>query len=380
MAKTYTIDERWRNGRGADWTPNYDDWYADANAMGLYGEFSAADRALAQKNPYAAYGILWSKYDYANAPTDDAKALANANANWYRSDAGGYTAGSDGNQYQSVAPYGMMVHDTLGQITDYGPFSYGREKDYQNALNRVLNPDAFSYDLETDPSYIALRDQAVREGTRAMKNTLGQVSARTGGLASSYGVSAAQQANNYYLEKLNDQVPQLYQNAYNRYLQEYQMQMNALNALRTDKADEYGKYGDAYQRLLNTLSAQQGQEATEYNRAYQRDRDAVGDARNADETAYNRAWAEDERDYNRAWNEDERGYQRSQDALALQQAAEQRAAQEAAATDQQKISALIALANSGNTEAQQRLNEYYAMLAGVNPGAVPPAEPEGGPG
>ena len=312
MATTYKIDDRWRNGRGADWTPNYDDWYADANAMGLYNEFSAADLNLARQNPYAGYGILWSKYDYANAPNDEARALANGNANFYRSDAGGYTAGTDGNQYQSAAPYGMMAANTLDQVSNYSPFSYGNESAYQAALNKVINPEAFSYDMEADPVWQSLRTTAEREGTRAMKDTLGQVSARTGGLASSYGASAAAQANNYYMQQLQDQIPTLYKDAYNRYLEEYQMQRNALDALRTDKSDEYGRYGDTYNRLLKTLAAQQDMATTMYNR----DRDAQEDARQAEQTQYDRAWKEDERAYNRAWDEDERAYNRGRDAVA----------------------------------------------------------------
>lgn len=284
----------------------------------------------------------------------------------------------------TIDPYSSDLLDAykarISGLGNYGPFKYGRENEYQAALTRILNPEAFSYDLETDPSYIALRDQAVREGGRAMENTLAQVSARTGGLASSYAGSASQQAYNNYLERLNDQVPDLYQNAYNRYLQEYQMQMNALNALQGDRNIAYGMYGDDFNRQVK-LADMQGNLA---NMDYGMYRDRVGDARwdaewqnNLVQQALDNAWKQYNAQYTRerdaaadAWKQDERDYQRSQDALALQQAADQRAAQEQASLDQQQLSALIALANSGNTEAQQWLNEYYARLAGIDPGSL----------
>ena len=247
----------------------------------------------------------------------------------------------------TIDPYSSDLLDAykarIAGLGDYGPFRYGREKEYQAALTRILNPEAFSYDLETDPSYIALRDQAVREGSRAMENTLAQVSARTGGLASSYAGSASQQAYNNYLERLNDQVPDLYQNAYNRYLQEYQMQMNALNALQGDRNIAYGMYGDDFNRQVK-LADMQGNLA---NMDYGMYRDRVGDAwRTAEwqnqlvQQELANAWKQYNAQYTRerdaaadAWKQDERDYQRSQDALALQQEAEHRAAQEAAANN-----------------------------------------------
>ncbi len=57
--------------------------------------------------------------------------------------------------------------------------------------NGILNRPAFSYDPENDPVYQQYRDSYTRNGQRAMADTLGQVSARTGGLASSYAETAA---------------------------------------------------------------------------------------------------------------------------------------------------------------------------------------------
>ena len=51
-----------------------------------------------------------------------------------------------------------------------------------------------------------------------MEDLLGELSASTGGVASSYAVSAAAQARENYNRKLTDKIPQLYEDAYERYI------------------------------------------------------------------------------------------------------------------------------------------------------------------
>lgn len=91
-----------------------------------------------------------------------------------------------------------------------------------DALEKLERLQAFSYDVETDPAYAQYREQYTREGRRAMEDILGQVAARTGGLASSYAASAASQANDYYMKQLGDKIPQLRQLAYEMWQDEAQ--------------------------------------------------------------------------------------------------------------------------------------------------------------
>ena len=59
-----------------------------------------------------------------------------------------------------------------------------------------------------------------REGDRAMKETMAEAAAGAGGM-NSFAITAAQQAANNYSARLNDTIPQLYQLAYEMYLQIY---------------------------------------------------------------------------------------------------------------------------------------------------------------
>ena len=74
-----------------------------------------------------------------------------------------------------------------------------------------------------------MKDTYTREGQRAMQDTIGQVSARTGGIASSYATSAGNQAYNYMMQQLGDKIPQL--------------NSRTIRAFRTRKGDLYNQFG-----------------------------------------------------------------------------------------------------------------------------------------
>lgn len=79
----------------------------------------------------------------------------------------------------------------------------------REAVNNVLN---MKYsDWLTSDQYKALEDRYQYLGNRSMQDTLGQVSARTGGLASSYAGSVAQQTYDDYMTQLQDVAMNAYQ-------------------------------------------------------------------------------------------------------------------------------------------------------------------------
>lgn len=281
-------------------TPTYDQFQDAYAKSGL--KLSDYDLALARENPAAGFGIIQSKQDYASATTDAARALANENANaWRRT--GGYSGGGDGSQYiPQLTPAGNAgISDLTNQMINYGQFSYqdapqfndSYKPQYDQQLNDLVNFKDFSYDVNNDPLYAQYKSMYNREGQRAMENTLAQVSARTGGLASSYAVSAAAQANNYYAQQLADKIPDLYQMAYQQYADEYSRKNNNVNALMGARNFDFGVYGSAldqynadrnfaynnYADDFNRLGTQLGVLTEQDNTAYQRNQAAMNDAR-----------------------------------------------------------------------------------------------------
>jgi hypothetical protein len=100
-----------------------------------------------------------------------------------------------------------------------------------------------------------------------MQDTLAQVAARTGGIASSYGVGASQQAFNNYIAQLASKVPELRQLAYSMYMDDLNSQRNDLNMLMGLEQGDYGKYLD-----------QLGQWNTDRNFDYGQYRDDIADS------------------------------------------------------------------------------------------------------
>ena len=113
----------------------------------------------------------------------------------------------------------------------------------QAQLNRILNRDDFSYDAESDPMYQQYKNTMQREGDRAMQDTLAEVAASAGGM-NSYAIFAAQQANNYYNAQLGDKIPELYQAAYDMWLDKYEQDVQNMGLLNQLSDRDYARYRD----------------------------------------------------------------------------------------------------------------------------------------
>ena len=162
-------------------------------------------------------------------------------------------------------------------------------------LNKILNRDSFSYNAQEDPLYQQYASAYEREGQRAMNDTLAAAAASAGGM-NSYAISAAQQAQNYYGAQLGDKIPELYQLAYQMYLDDIDMQVQDLGLVQQMDDTQYGRYRDtmsdwrddrdfAYGAYRDDVGDYQWQLGFDYNTG----RDTISDGRYENETAYNRA-------------------------------------------------------------------------------------------
>lgn len=211
-------------------TYTHDDFLKAAAAQG-WGQgngFSDADWKLAQENPDAGMSLLNYKKSFAAARTQDERDKAHQGAETIRKYYGNYAGGADGGDFLLDKP----------SPADYAP---KEEK------------PTFSYHVESDPVYSAYKKQYLREGDRAIKNALGNTAAATGGIPSSYAATAASQAGDYYASQLSDKVPELYQQAYNRHL-------NDLSQWNTDRNFGYGQY-------IDEINANNSDQQTELQKA-----------------------------------------------------------------------------------------------------------------
>ena len=287
----------------------YDDFLKAVQSAGLSGGFSDADLRLAQQNPAAGMSILDAKRRFQGAATEAERLQANAAAEQVRSSYGGYTGGADGSGYtlgtlspssfpQQTAPsyqnnYQNDIQNLYEQQLNYGGYqntaprpSYENRYDAQidGLVNAMLNRPDFSYDPAADDLYSAYRKQYLREGKRATEDTLGAASAATGGIPSSYAATAASQAGDYYNARLTDKIPELYQLAYQKYLNDFSLDQSKLAAVQGVEQADYAKYlnelsqynadrnfgynawGDGYNMLANNLASARDMEQTDYQK------------------------------------------------------------------------------------------------------------------
>ena len=290
---------------------SYDDFLSAATSSGLLGEFSQADLETAQRYPEFGLSSLSLKKDYHDAATDEQRLLANEAANQLRSSYGNYRGGDDGSRYYSQGKIPGQIDAILDQINNFGSFSFDQEapvydnqyaEQQQALLDAILNRPDFTWSKETDPLWGSYKKSYLREGDRATANALAQASAASGGRPSTAAVTAATQAGDYYATQLNDIIPTLYQQAYDRYLNEYSMMLQDLGAVNTQEQLDYAKYLDqltqyntdrnfAYDTYLgdfNILQGQlaslQGQDDVDYGRYL----DTINLGIQRDETEYQR--------------------------------------------------------------------------------------------
>ena len=268
------------SGGGSSYTPkdNSGNDYA-----GLSGMSDLHKEAL------AAAGTAWNeaKARGDQAGMDAAHAKAEAIRKLYD-----YSGGGDGSEY-------IPIPKQQGEFTfDYGsaPSYVNRYQDQIDAITKdILNREAFSYDPEQDDLYKQYKESYTRNGEQAMKNTLGQVSARTGGLASSYATTAAQQTYDGYMSALADKIPELKQLAYSMYQDEGNTQRANLEMLIALENGDYAKYADLLaqwntDRNFNYGAYRDSISDSRYDNEwdYSVGRDQISDKRYEDETAYDR--------------------------------------------------------------------------------------------
>ena len=146
-------------------------------------------------------------------------------------------------------------------------FDYSYDPEMRALIDQILNSNLA--DWKQGDQYAALKDQYAANGEMGMNDLLGQVSSRTGGLASSYAASVANQEYNDWMSKLEQAAQEMYQ-------QDRSDKLNSLGVLNDAYSREYGEYGDklnqwntdrnfAYQQAQDALANQWKQKEWDYN-------------------------------------------------------------------------------------------------------------------
>lgn len=94
---------------------------------------------------------------------------------------------------------------------------YDPDAELERLYAAITGRSAFSYDPASDPVYNSYAQSYQRRGRLAMRDTMGQAAALTGGYGSSYAQSVGRQQYDSYLQSLGEALPELYGMAWQRY-------------------------------------------------------------------------------------------------------------------------------------------------------------------
>ena len=200
------------------------------------------------------------------------------------------------------------AYNNLNSLQKPGEYQSNWQTQLNDTINKILNREKFSYDLNGDALYQQYKDQYVTQGQQAMMDTMGQAAALTGGYGNSYAQTVGQQTYQGYLQQLNDKIPELYQLALDQYIREGEDLYNQYGLFADRDNTDYGRYRDTVSDYYNDRDY--------YANMYLSERDFdYGDFRNmiADDkwqTEFDRAKLESDRAYERGVLESDRAYER----------------------------------------------------------------------
>ena len=155
------------------------------------------------------------------------------------------------------------------------------------AYQKILSRQPFKYDMNADAMYQQYKDAYTRQGNMAMRDTMGQAAAMTGGYGNSYAQTAGQQAYQGYMQGLNDKVPELADRAFNRYQNEGNNLYNQLSVSQGMDQMAYGKYRDQVGDWQSNVGRLQGDYTSERGFDIDMYRNAVSDWQNQQNYDFN---------------------------------------------------------------------------------------------
>lgn len=167
----------------------------------------------------------------------------------------------------------MAKDDELLKPTYAGTF----EDQLRDLYSQIQDRPDFSYDVNADPLYDMYKDKYVQQGKLAMKDTMGQAAALTGGYGSTYGQQVGQQTYDAYLQNLGDVIPELYNLAYKKYSDDGDKLLTLYGLTGQQRDTEYNRWRDELSDYNYEQEVARQREETEYNRQ-----------QDAEKTAYSR--------------------------------------------------------------------------------------------
>lgn len=152
---------------------------------------------------------------------------------------------------------GAGIAQTTGAAASGAAPIYGGSYDSQirDLYSRITDRQPYTYSLDGDAVYQALKDRYTANARAGMRDTMGQAANLTGGYGSSYAQQAGQQQYDITMRGLTDYVPQLEQQAYSRWRDRGSDLQNQYAMLGQLGAQEQATRNQTYSQIASLISS-----------------------------------------------------------------------------------------------------------------------------
>lgn len=144
----------------------------------------------------------------------------------------------------AVDQVGQAQLQLRSQMAQPGGYKSQWQTQLDDTMNRIMNREKFTYDLNGDALWKTYKDQYMTGGKMAMMDTMGQAAQLTGGYGNSYAQGVGQQAYQGYMQGLTDKIPELYQLAMDQYDREGNAMLQQYGLLQDAEAMDYSRFQD----------------------------------------------------------------------------------------------------------------------------------------
>lgn len=142
---------------------------------------------------------------------------------------------------------------------------------YQGQIDEVMkniaNRKPFTYNVNEDALYQQYKDRYTQMGKQAMRDTMGQAAALTGGYGNTYAQNAGQQAYGAYMQGLTDKIPELYQLALDKYDRDAAAEKEKYSLYKDADSTDYSRWADRVNQWNTDRSYLSGRADTELSQA-----------------------------------------------------------------------------------------------------------------
>lgn len=142
---------------------------------------------------------------------------------------------------------------------------------YQGQIDEVMkniaNRKPFAYNVNEDALYQQYKDRYTQMGKQAMRDTMGQAAALTGGYGNTYAQNVGQQAYGQYMQGLTDKIPELYQLALDKYDRDAAAEKEKYSLYKDADSTDYSRWADRVNQWNTDRSYLSGRADTELSQA-----------------------------------------------------------------------------------------------------------------